>query len=154
MIPLLALPACDSRQNDSQATSSVSANEDEQINQNESHAYEDSSKGNAEHGAEFRAVVGFDPQGREMWVPVDLDMLGPNGELTVKFIKSISPVQCHALQTRGLDMESTDLQDIEIALAHILVHRADAEKVKAICAGAQKAWQERYTAQHPAPDGP
>lgn len=89
--------------------------------------------------AEARAEVADN-----MWVLVDIDLLGPNGELTVGFIKSLSPAQCRALDTRGLDMKSTDPEDVQIAFTHILVHRADAEKIMKICDDAQALWQQTY----------
>lgn len=98
--------------------------------------------------AEFRA-----PVSRHHEALIDLDLLGPNGEITVGFIASLSPVPCNVLWIKGLDRESTDEKDVNTALRHLLSHGVDSGKVHDILDKAQQEWRKRsgVAVQHPAP---
>lgn len=75
------------------------------------------------------------------WSYIDIDLLDPKtGEATVVFIKSISPVHCSVLQSRGIAANSTQWKDIQTAIPHISVHGVNLNRVPQIIEDAQKAW--------------
>ena len=81
-------------------------------------------------------------------IGIDIDLLGPNGELTVAFIASLDTF--HGDDWKKLSKENLASQNpfrIHEFLSHIAGHEIDLKEVEKICNLAQHQWEKKYLPQ-------
>lgn len=126
-----------------------------QISQPNEESHHEHYHTNASSNAEFRVML---PRSQS-YVLVDVDLLSSNGEATVAFIKSLSPVSnCAAFDTMGLSPHSTNRADKEKAALHIFIHMGGATKenidwLNTVVKAAKSEWAkkqqlQKHTVQH------
>lgn len=93
----------------------------------------------APYTPDFRTQIG------EHAVGVDIDLLGPNGEVTVGFLASLDPH--HGAEWRNMPEEarqSTSIFRIHDMLVHMNEHEITSRQIEAIYVAAHAEWVKKY----------
>jgi len=74
---------------------------------------------------------------------IDINRLGPNGEITVGFLLTLNPRPCSHFNAAARTSQSTAPEQLKKIFRHLTLHAVKPEDIKEACREGQRLWQEQ-----------